>query len=324
MKRLITIASLLLFATAGAAMAEIHGAWTANLHDDDRGRIQFNLTRRNNNHGNSMKLSDFTGLSEAQVRAGVSTPVRFQLAREAGTVTFEGSFKNGDGAGQFSFTANPGYVNTLRSMGLDLDLKGDRSDEEDLFSVALLDVSTAFIRSIRNEGFDVSLDKYVAMRIFNVTPEYIREMRSLGFRDVDADDLISTRIHKVTPEYIRQMRAAGWDLSLDQLVSSRIHKATPEFAEEMRKLGYGSLDHDDLIAFRIHGVTAKFISELRELGYDNVKADKLVAMRIHRVTPDYIRQLKAAGYSGIPVDKLISMRIHNVDVKFIEKMNKVD
>lgn len=325
MKRTLAFALALLFAVAGTAMAEIDGAWTASIEDKAPGKIQFNMTRgRNNQFGNTMNVADFTGLSEAQIRSTTSTPVRFQLVREAGTASFEGSFRDGHGAGQFTFTGNRAYADTIRSLGLKLDLKGDRSEEHELFTLAALDVSTAFIRSMQAEGFNESLDKYVAMRIFNVTPEYVREMRGLGYRDIDADELISTKIHKVTPDYIRKMRAAGWDLSLDELTASRIHKATPEFAEEMRRLGYGDLDHDDLIAFRIHKVTPEFISELRELGYDKLSADDLVAMRIHRVTPEFIRELKAAGYSGVPAKKLIAMKIHGIDVKFIEKMNEVD
>jgi hypothetical protein len=330
MNRTIVVASLLLFAAASAS-AELHGSWTANTWEEKPGRIQMNLARRYNNHGNTMNISDFRGLTDAQVNAASSTPVNFQLAREAGTVSFEGSFRNGDGAGQWSFRANPEYANTLRSMGLVLDTtKGshrdhERTEEEELFSLAVLNVSTDFIRSMRAEGYDVPLDKIVSMRIFNVTPEYIREMRGLGYKDISADELVASKIHKVSPDYIRRMRAAGWgDLTLDELQASRIHGATPEFAEEMAKLGYKDLPHRDLIAFRIHRVTPEFIRELRELGYDNVRAKDLIAMRIHRVTPAFIRELADAGYKNVPVRKLIDMRIHNIDVKFIEKMNGID
>lgn len=298
MKKIITLASLLLFAVAGTAIAELDGAWTATSKDVERGRIHMNLVRgHSHHHGNTMNVADFTGLSDTQIHATTMTPVQFHLAREAGTVRFEGTFRNGNGAGQFTFQGNPGYANAVRNLGVKFDLKEHRennTEEEDLFTLALLDVSTAYIKSMQDIGYRVSLKDYLSMRIFKVTPEYVREMASLGFANLDADDLVATRIHKVTPDYIRKMRAAGWNLSLDDLMASRIHKATPEFAEEMRKLGY-SLDFDDLIAFRIH-----------------------------KVTPEFIRELKAAGYSNVPARKLIEMKIHKIDVKFIEKMNAVD
>jgi hypothetical protein len=314
MKRILLIASLILFA-ATAAFADLHGSWTASTLNDPAkpGRVHMNISQGYSNHyGNTMNIADFTGLTEAQVNGGAAVPVQFQLARDAGTVAFEGSFKNGDGAGQWTFAPSRAYVASIRALGIDFD--SDKTDDDDLLSYALLDVSTSYIKSMIAIGYREPLDKYTSMRIFKVTPELVGELRDLGYDHISADDLVATRIHKVTPDYIRQMRAAGWKLSLDELVATRIHKATPEFAEEMKKLGYADLSYDDLIAFRIHKVTPEFIKDLRELGYDNVSADDLIAMRIHRVTPEYIRDLKAAGYSGIPVEKLIDMKIHRIDL----------
>ena len=312
MKRTIALTALLL-AVASTALAELHGSWTANMSDRKPGNIQLNLSRGgNHNFGHSMTVAELRNLSEAQINSGAATPVQFQLAREAGTISFEGTFRAGDGAGQWRFAPNRDYVSAVRALGVSFDLDG--SEEEDLLTVTMLDVSTPYIRSMQAIGYRETLEKYLSMRIFNVTPEFVSEMRQLGFDHLSPDDLVAARIHKVTPEYIRQMRAAGWNLSLDELVASRIHKATPEFAEEMRKLGYSNLSHDDLIAFRIHKVTAELIEDLRELGYTNIPADDLVSMRIFKVTPEYIRELKSAGYSGIPVKKLIDMKIHRIDI----------
>jgi hypothetical protein len=314
MKRTYALAFALLFTIASSAFADLHGSWTASSQDAKPGRVQLNITRgATHTMGQSMNISDFSGLTDAQVAGTASVPVHFQVVREAGTVVFDGTFRNGDGAGQWTFAPSRGYISALRTLGVDFDLDGD-SEEDQLLTVTLLDVSTAYIKSMQAAGYRESLEKYLSMRIFKVTPELVTELHQLGFDHVSADELVSTRIFKITPDYIRQMRAAGWNLSLDELQSSRIHKATPEFAEEMKRLGYGNLSFDDLVSFRIHKVTPELITELRDLGYSNISADDLVAMRIHRVTPDYIRELKNAGYSGIPVEKLIEMKIHRIDV----------
>ena len=331
MKRIATLTLVVSLLAATSAFATLEGSWTASLDEKNPGRLQMNLTHRQHfNTGETMNVGDFTGLTDAVVHAATQTQVQFQLRREAGTATFDGLFRNGNGAGQFTFTGNRDYVSKLRAMGVDVDLRKRHhdddenvSEEETLFTLAMLDVSTDYIKSMRAVGYNVSLEQYLSMRIFRVTPELVRELASLGFRNIDADDLIATRIHRVTPDYIRQMRAAGWNLTLDELVTSRIHGATPEFAAEMRKLGYGDLPHDRLVEFRIHGVTAQFISELRGLGYDHIPAEKLVEMRIHRVTPDFIRELAKAGYTKVPVEKLVEMRIHGIDAKFLDKMSKV-
>lgn len=309
-----------LFATA--AFADIEGAWTASLDEKRPERLYFSITRgRHHQNGSTMRIEAFTGLTQAQILAATMTPVQFAMRREAGTATFEGTFKKGKGAGQFTFVPDRNYIAAVERLGVkfDLDRKHKNNEEESLFALAIHDVSTNFIKSMIAEGYRVSLEKYLTMRIFDITPEYIREMRSLGFKDIDDDELVSTRIHKVTPAYVREMRAAGWDLSLDELQSSRIHGATPQFAAEMARLGY-KLDFDDLVAFRIHGVTAEFIAELEKLGYRDINDDDLVSMRIHRVTPEFIRELEEAGYAKVPIEKLISMRIHGIDAKFIRKM----
>lgn len=331
MKRILTL-TLFVCLLAPAAMADLDGAWTASLEEKHPDRIYFSVIRGHHQQmGMTMRVAEFTALTPAQINATTMTPVDFQLNREAGNTRFEGTFRNGKGAGQFTFTPNRKYFDTIRSLGVDPDLRKHRrhkredgdadGEEQTLFTLAIHDVSSAFIRSMQSEGFKTTLEKYLELRIFNVTPEYIREMRSLGFKDIDEDELVASRIHKVTPEYIRETRAAGWKLDLDELQSTRIHGATPAFMEEMRKLGYGNLDIDDLISFRIHRVTPEFITELRALGYNEIPADDLVSMRIHRVTPEYIRELKAVGYSGIPVEKLVSMRIAGIDAKTIKAMH---
>jgi hypothetical protein len=325
MKRIATL-TLLVCLLATSAFA-LEGSWTASLDEKHPDRVYLSLHQaRNHNMGTTFTLASFSGLSTAQINAATMTPVQFAMRREAGTITFEGTFRNGNGAGQFTFAPDRSYIDKIRALGLEFDLEKprrrarERTDEEDLFTLALHDVSTAFIKSMIAEGYRVSLEKYLTMRIFNITPEYIREMRSLGFNNIDAEELVATKIHKVTPQFVREMRAAGWDLSLEELQSSAIHGATPAFAEEMRKLGYGNLSHDDLVSFRIHRVTAEFIESLRKLGYRNVSADDLVSMRIHRVTPEFIRELEAVGYTNVPVDKLVSMRIHKIDAQYLKKM----
>ena len=309
-----------------SAFAAIDGAWTASVDEKRPDRMHVQLMKSaHSNMGMTMRASDFTGLTAAQIGATVMTNVRFDLRREAGNVAFEGTFRNGKGAGQFTFAPNRGYLDSVRALGVDTSMmhrrkKREWDQDELLFAMAVHDVSTSFIKSMQAEGYRETLEKYMEMRIFDITPEYIREMRSLGFSGISADDLVATRIHDVTPQFVREMRAAGWNLSLDDLQAASIHGATPQFAAEMKKLGYGNLDFDDLVAFRIHDVDAEFIAELRTLGYDKVSAEDLVAMRIHDVTPQFIRDVKAAGYSNVPVEKLVDMKIHDITPEYLRKM----
>jgi hypothetical protein len=304
-----------LLLVAGAACADVRGEWTATRHKRDGGKIQLELERGRNNHtGQSMKIADFTGLSAAQIASPTATPVSFSLRREAGTVTLDGTFRNGSGSGEFTFAPNAAFLATVRELGVPVG-KGHGggkhgSAEEQLLTLAILDVSTAYIRSMQAAGYEESLDEYIAMRIFNVTPELVSEYRGLGMT-LSADDLVAGQVHGVSPEYVEQMRALGArDVDFDDLIATRIHGATPEYIDEMRALGYGDLDLDDYIAFRIHGVSPRFVEQLAEVGFKDVSADDLVAFRIHGVTPSFIREVTEEGYDDVTADDLVAMKIH--------------
>jgi len=318
-----TLAATLISAVALSAGASIHGAWTASTDGERQGFMQMNMTRRDSSWGHTMALAAITGLSAAQIASTSATPVSFDLRRDAGVIHFEGTFRNGDGAGQYDFTPNRDYVATLRSLGVDL--KGERTDDDEetsLYRLAMHDVSADFIREMQSLGYRGSIDTYVRFRIHGVTPAIVRDFNALGFKSLDANDLVRSQIHGATPQYVRDMRAAGFTgLSMDELVRSRIHGATPEFIHAMRDRGYGDLPMDSYVRFRIHGVTPEFVDALKTLGYTKVDADDLVRMKIHGVTPEYIREMQSAGYKNVPVEELVRLRIHGVDGDFARRAN---
>ncbi|HYC58930.1 MAG TPA: hypothetical protein VEK79_05120 [Thermoanaerobaculia bacterium] len=289
MKTPIAVVTTLLL-TATAAFADMEGAWTARPHEKDPDKLQVSLSySRSSNHSSSFSLSE-VALTREQVYAATQTPVQFAWKREAGTVVFDGVFRNGSGGGQMIFTPNRNYLDAIKALGVEIDTG---ADDEELFTLAMVDVSAAYIRSMQAEGFRVRIEEYMSMAMFRVTPSYIREIRGLVGRDVSADKLVELKIHNVTPEYIREMRVSRPELSLDDLVEARIFRVTPEFAAEMARAGYRNLSHDDL-----------------------------VQLRMFNVTPEYIRQLAAAGYRNVPVQKLIEMRMFRIEPEFLDKMMK--
>jgi len=312
MKRLAAIA--LATCVGSTAAHALEGTWTATIEGNGPERIHLGLRYgRTSSMATTYRMDALTGLAADQIHAATSTPVRFALEREAGRVDFDGSFREGKGAGHFTFLASAGYLESVRELGVDVTRKDPSgTGDERLIVLALLDVSTDYIRSMIAEGYRVPLDDFQTMRIFDVTPTYVRAMRALGFEGISADELVSTRVHGITPEFIREVRESGWDLSLDELLQARIHGVTPQFRAEMEKLGY-RLSFDDLTSFRIHGVTPEWIGELRQLGYDDLDADELVSTRIFQVTPEFIRSVEAAGYRDLPMRELISMRVQGLD-----------
>jgi len=91
------------------------------------------------------------------------------------------------------------------------------------------------------------------MRVQNVTPEYVRDIRALGLKP-SANELISMRVQDVTPEYIKALQAAGYKFSVDDIISAKVQDVSPEFIERAQKHGFKDLTLQKLIQLRRLGI----------------------------------------------------------------------
>ena len=280
------------------------GQWTAGRLGD--GKIQLTMTYEHPDEGRVFqgtwyRESDFHGLGSGQ-------DVRFELRREAGTFSFIGRFdgtgRGSKGSGSFTFQGSPSYVKEMASLGYKVEAKN-------LFNLALFDVSRQFVSELRQLGYDdLSLEKLVEFRIHGVSPEFIRGLAEVGLRDLPANRLVEFRIHGVSAELVRALSEAGHEnLSPDKLVSLKIHGATPEFAREMAELGYGDVPLDRLVEFRIHGVSPEFVRSLAEAGHEGIAAQDLVSMRIHGVTAQFVREAEKREGRKLSEREIISRKI---------------
>ena len=51
----------------------------------------------------------------------------------------------------------------------------------------------------------MDLDTLLAMSIHSVTPEFIREVRGMGYPNATADELVQLRIHGIDREFVRSL-----------------------------------------------------------------------------------------------------------------------
>jgi|SRR5581483_124906 len=210
----------LIAATAALALAQNqHGEWTLGPCDTP-GKIHFSLQsaddHRSFNSSSDWNISDLHGLD---LSIAGKHDVHFTIARDAGSIEAEGFAKDGEGAGLYTFQANPQYIHQMETLGF----PGITPEQQLAF--ALHDVSFSYAREMTSLGIQgLDAHKLLACRIFHVDAAFVKELHDAGINVVEAGKLIAFRIHKVTPQYIADLRAHGMhNLTADQLIALRIH-----------------------------------------------------------------------------------------------------
>jgi beta-lactamase regulating signal transducer with metallopeptidase domain len=169
-----------------------------------------------------------------------------------------------------------------------------------------------YIDRMKAAGYDVDLDKYLAMKIQDVTPEYARAMSQLGFGKLSADDLIACKIQGITPEYIAELKMNGLDVKdVHDAISYRIFDVTPEFVAGMKAAGFSGLTSKQLLAMRIQGVTPEYAQSILKQ-FPGATAEDLVKTRIFNINADFIASAKRHGFADLTLEKLVKLRISGI------------
>jgi hypothetical protein len=342
---LILVAVAICF-TIYAASDSRNGVWTAELNADGT-TLQMTVFRGNresrtagihggwnNTMGFELSVASLTGLNTVDINSAAAN-VQFSMSRPAGTISFEGRFANGNGAGNFKFAPSEPFVRDMASLGYtafkdddllmfattefspqtvrDLRALGYQPTQKEIEEVAIFRIDASAVKEFARLGYpNLTLRELVNFRVGNVNAAFVNGMRELGYTDVSANKLANLAILGVTPAYVRELRAAGLNVTPHEAEQLRIGGITTAKIEAYKKLGY-SLSPRELSEFGIQGVTPKTIEELRAMGYTNLTPHQLTEMRIFGVTPDFIRKMEASGYKAVPVEKLIKIRMSGAD-----------
>ena len=94
-----------------------------------------------------------------------------------------------------------------------------------------------------------------------MTPEFVIEMNSIGFKNLQIEDLVKARIFKIDVRFAREIKEMGFgeNQPMETLVKMRIFKITPAFLREVRTTGLEDLGIEDLVKLRIFKIDLAFI-----------------------------------------------------------------
>jgi len=178
----------------------------------------------------------------------------------------------------------------------------------------------SYLDAMEAAGFkNLSVDELISMKIQGVTPAYVKDMRDLGFQPTP-DELIGMRVQGITPEYVREMRAFDSKLNIDELIGMKVQGVTPEYIRGFKDLGLQP-SADEIIGLKVQGVTPNYVKDMRAIGL-KPNIDELIGMKVQGITPEYVKSMQAAGFKDLDCDELIGAKVQGITPEFIEEARK--
>jgi len=164
----------------------------------------------------------------------------------------------------------------------------------------------SYIDQMKSAGYDnLNVDDLVAMRVHDVTPEYVKSVRDMGF-SADPEQVVAMKVHDITPQYVQEIRALGFKPDGDEIVAMKVHEITPDYVKQMRALGFEA-DADQIIALKVHEVTAEYRDELAAAGY-KLDAEEIIEAKVMEITPEFIEEVRAHGFKDLSMEQLIQLK----------------
>ncbi|HEY3974355.1 MAG TPA: M56 family metallopeptidase [Candidatus Sulfotelmatobacter sp.] len=202
------------------------------------------------------------------------------------------------------------YIDGMKAAGL-----GDLTVDQ-LIALKIQDVTPEYVRELKQEGLQPDANRLIGMRVQGITPEYVRQLHASGLKP-DEEQLIGLKVQGVDGEYYRGLKEAGLDPDIDQLIGLKVQGVTPEYVQELRAAGL-AVTADKVIGLKVQDVSPEYLKGLHAQGLQP-NADEAIAMRVQDVTPEYVRGIQALGLKP-SVDELIGMKVQDVSPEYIKAL----
>lgn len=290
--------------------ADNPGLWSAVIHGD-KVRIEFGGM-----HWSSTATFDLSELGTLPT----GKPGAFTVRRDAGTVTFNGSFDGNRGHGTYAFEQDAGFRSYLAQEGF--------SDVSDNLMIHLYftNINKAWFGYVRQNGYTgITMEelKRLATRDMNQEhlAKYIDVFKKDNYGHVSLDMIVRLCDHGATPTFINRIRDLGYtDLSLETAVRLVDHGVNADFIEDMKKAGQKNLSLNEAIELRDHGVSVEYIHGLADAGYPNVTPQEARELVDHGVQADFIKEMRELGFKDMSLDDARRLVDHGVSVDFVKRM----
>ena len=202
------------------------------------------------------------------------------------------------------------YIDGMKAAGL-----GDLTVDQ-LIALKIQDVTPEYVRELHEQGLHPDANNLIAMRVQGITPEYVRDLRASGLNP-DQDQLIALKVQDADAEYYRGLKEAGLQPDINQIIALKVQGVTPEYVRELRAAGL-TVTADKVIALKVQDVSPEYLKGMHDQGIDP-RADDAIAMKVQDVTPEYVRAIQALGFKP-SVNELIGMKVQDVTPEYIKAL----
>jgi beta-lactamase regulating signal transducer with metallopeptidase domain len=202
------------------------------------------------------------------------------------------------------------YIDRMKAVGL-----GDLTVDQ-LIAMKVQDVTSEYVRGLQEQGLHPDVNNLIAMRVQGVTPEYVRSLHASGLNP-DQNQIIALKVQGADGDYYRELKEAGLQPDVNTLIGLKVQGVTAEYVRELRTAGL-TVTADKVISLKIQGVSPEYLKGLHALGIDP-QTDDAIALRVQDVTPEYVREIQALGLKP-SANELIAMRVQDVTPEFIKAL----
>jgi beta-lactamase regulating signal transducer with metallopeptidase domain/uncharacterized protein YnzC (UPF0291/DUF896 family) len=202
------------------------------------------------------------------------------------------------------------YIDAMKSAGL-----GDLTVDQ-LIALKIQDVTPEYIKALHEQGLHPDAENLIAMKVQDITPEYVRELRASGLNP-DQNQLIALKVQGADGEYYRGLKEAGIQPDVEALIGMKVQDVTPEYVRGIRAAGL-TVTANQVIGLKVQDVTPAYLKGMHDLGVE-LRTDDVIGMKVQDVTPEYVRGIQALGLKP-SASELIGLRVQDVTPEYIKAL----
>jgi beta-lactamase regulating signal transducer with metallopeptidase domain len=279
-----------------------HGSWFLTVDSDD---MEFELRAQS---GENTWRSSFTvKKSEINPYPGQGT-VEFKLIREAGTMTFKGSFDGEQGYGHFQYEPDESYFSELQKMGV------EDMDDHTRNSFFDLNIKKDFVQMLNRNGYTpIAQRDVVGLSIHRVDEPFLKYWKTSGVEGTDeVHNLFTLKIMHIDPAYVEELKKAGYThLTVRELTSLKLRHVDGNYARAINSDASSPVSAEELANYKMMQIDSGYLNSLKKVGYDHLGPSEVRMLSNAHVTAEYIKGFQDAGFSNIPVHELVSLKYRN-------------